>query len=270
MLNADAHSVREALLYRAAFAALGVLGVVIVLVAGLDWLLRPDNFPVRNVRFEGEFQRVSHSELAVAVRDVVRGNFLLVDLDAVRRRVEALPWVHRVEVRRWWPRDVYVQFEEQRIVARWTEVAGGSRTRVSDVSPRAAPIGDSTWVNHVGEAVRLPDAEFPPDMPLLAGPAGTSVQVLEEYQRLAAALAAQGLMLKELTLTPRRTWELELTNGIRLVLDRQQPERKVERFARVYARALAAQAERIRRVDLRYENGFAVEWKAGMPARYEG
>jgi cell division protein FtsQ len=262
MAHADGRRFDEALLQRAALAALSVLAGVLVTVAALDWALRPDNFPVRNVRFEGEFRRVGHAELAVAVSDAVRGNFLLVDLDAVKRRVETLPWVHRAAVRRQWPSDVYVQFEEQQIVARW---------------------GDAAWVNHVGEAVVLPNADLPADIPLLSGPAGTSAQVLGAYQRMSPVLAEQGLALVRLALTPRRTWELEITvsdsktkaipartdapgAAMKLVLDRHEPDRKLERFVRAYAQGLALQATRIRQVDLRYANGFAVEWKTRTEA----
>jgi cell division protein FtsQ len=229
-------------LYRAAVAVFLVLLGLIALLATLDRLLHPQSLLVRNVHFEGEFRRVTHAELAGAVRDAVNANFLLLDLQAVKRRVEQLPWVYRADVRRWWPRDVYVQFEEQLIVARWA---------------------DHGWVNHAGETVQLPNAEFPSDMPRLVGPEGTSAQVLEQYRQLAPLLGAYGLVLKNVTLTPRRTWELDLTNGIRLVLDSRDSRRKIERFTRVYGQQLAAQVTNIRQVDLRYANGFAVRWRTG-------
>lgn len=228
-------------LYRAAVTVFAALLSLIALLAALDWLLHPQVLPVRNVRFEGEFRRVTHAELAQAVRDVVNVNFLLLDLETVKRRVEQLPWVHRADVRRWWPRDVYVQFEEQKIVARW---------------------GDSAWANHAGEAVKLPNAGFPPDMPRFDGPDGTTSQVLEQYQQLAPLLGAHGLVPKSVTLTPRRTWELDLSNGIKLVLDSRDTRRKIEQFVRVYSQQLAPQAANIRQVDLRYANGFAVRWRA--------
>lgn len=251
MAHVEARPDHDAPLYRAAVVALLAVGALVVVVTGLDWLLAPETMPVRNVRFEGEFRHVRQAELAVAVREVVSNNFLLVDLEAVRERVESIPWVHRAAARRWWPRDVYVQFDEQHIVARW---------------------GDGAWVNHVGEAVRLPAAELPADMPRLAGPLGTSAQVLEAYQRFAPLLGEHGLLLKRLVLTPRRTWELIVEeaaaatvadgNGFLLVLDREEPERKIGRFARSYGRLMTAGGGSIRQVDLRYANGFAVQWKA--------
>ena len=51
-----------------------------------------------------------------------------------------------------------------------------------------------------------------------------------------------------------------------IVLDREQPERKLERFARVYVLSFALLASDIRQVDLRYANGFSVEQAGGQTA----
>lgn len=224
------------------FAALVAL---IALILSVDWLVRADTFPVRAVRFEGEFRHVTQTELEAAVLDSVRASFLRVDLDAVKAKVERVPWVQSASVRRGWPRDVYVQFTEQQLLARWNADA---------------------FVNQAMQAVRVPGGEAAADAPQLEGPEGSQWQVFERHQMLNALLAPAGLKLKRLTLTPRRTWRLELDNGPTLVLDRDDIERKVERFAQSWPALKhegAREARAIHQVDLRYSNGFAVQFKAG-------
>ena len=274
----DAAVKRDSLLYPM-LVLLAALLAGIALLATVDRLLAPAALPLPLVRFEGEFRRVSETELGQAVLPAVGRNFLLLDLDAVKQRVQSLPWVYRASVRRAWPRDLHVEFLEQQIVARWGETASGSdhmagrtseasRASVSARGPRLDPIGETTtWVNHAGEAVTLPGAtDLPKDMPLLQGPNGTSAEVLTQYQQLAPMFAAQGLLLERLLLTPRRSWQLVVLDGrtgshFTLLLDRIETARKAERFARSYAQALAARAAEIRQVDLRYANGFAVQWR---------
>jgi len=84
-------------------------------------------------------------------------------------------------------------------------------------------------------------------------------------------LAPVELQVAVLTLTDRHSWNIVLRNGLVLTLGREEPEPKVERFARVYPRALAAQVARVKRVDLRYTNGFSVEWtnRTGAPRASE-
>jgi cell division protein FtsQ len=225
-------------LFKAAMLLLALLAALLVLAFGADWLLRTDNFPVRHVRFEGQFKHVTQQELQTAVMSVVHGNFFLINLDAVKSRVESLPWVYKASVRREWPQDVYVRFTEQQLAARW---------------------GDTAFLNQAGDVVQVTGDDQTKVLPRLEGPDGTGMQVLENYKSLGRILAAADLELEQITLTPRRTWRLGTTNGMVLVLDRVQPEHKLERFARVYAQSLVHLASGIKLVDLRYTNGFAME-----------
>ncbi|MFQ5936587.1 MAG: cell division protein FtsQ/DivIB, partial [Acidiferrobacterales bacterium] len=118
--------------FNAGSMLLGALLLLIVTALALDWVLRPDKFPVENVHFEGPFQRVTKEQLIEAVRDQVNRNFFALDLGAVKQRLESLPWVYRASVRRRWPRALHIRFSEQQLVARW---------------------GEHDWVNHAGELV---------------------------------------------------------------------------------------------------------------------
>lgn len=226
-------------LFKAAVGVFVALLVLIVLVFAAERLSRPDIFPVRAARFEGEFKHVTRAELAAAVEATVQGNFLRLDLDSVKARAESLPWVYQAEVRRRWPRDLLIRFTEQRLLARWNE---------------------SDWINQGMQAVRVNADDLPADAPLLEGPAGAQAIVYGRFQDFNRLLADAGLQVRKLRLTPRRTWELELTGGFMLVLDRAQPDKKLARFARAYPRTLARAGTPIRQVDLRYTNGFSVEW----------
>ncbi len=248
MLGADSarrDSDESISLFKAALLLFALLFVLLALAFGADRLLRTDNFPVRHVRFEGEFKHVTQQELQAAVMSVVHGNFFLLNLDAVKARVESLPWVYKASVRRQWPQDVYVRFTEQQLAAYWSEGA---------------------FLNQAGDVVRVKAGDLPAEFPRLEGPEGTGAQVLEHYKSLGRILAAAGLKLERITLTPRRTWRLGLSNGMAIVLDREQPERKLERFARVYVQSFALLTSDIRQVDLRYANGFSVEQAGGPTA----
>lgn len=225
--------------WRAGLYAFGVLALATLVLLAADTLLRPESFAVRSLSFEGEFRQVDQQALTAAVMDSVRGNFFLLDLDAIRERARRVPWVHAVTVRRHWPDGVHIRFSEQQLAARW---------------------GKSGWVNAQGEYVDLQGREGPAGLPLLAGPEGMQLRMLQHLRRLDAVLAPVDLQISMLTLTDRHSWSIVLHNGLVLTLGREEPGPKVERFARMYPRALAAQVSRVKRVDLRYTNGFSVEW----------
>ena len=229
-------------------AAVKLLWVLLLLIGSaltLDWLLRTDNFPVENVHFEGPFEHVTRAQLVESVKDDVRGNFFTLDLSAMVDRLESLPWVYRASVRRRWPRDLHIVFSEQRLVARW---------------------GERAWLNHVGELVQVVDPMAMLSLAALDGPPGTHNQVLQHYREFERTLARGGLRPKAVTLTSRRTWRIELSNGPTLVLAREDSQRRLARFTQVYASALAAHERSIKQIDLRYTNGLSVQW-LDPPAR---
>jgi cell division protein FtsQ len=236
--------------WRAGLYAFVALLLLTLLLLVSDYALRPQSFPVKSVSFEGDFREVDEQALASAVMDSVRGNFFLIDLEAIRQRAESVPWVHEASVRRRWPDGVHIRFTEQRLVARW---------------------GRDAWLNDRGRVVDLKGRPGPSGLPRLSGPAGLSERMLEHYRQLSATLAPAGVGIAQLTLSARHSWSIVLDNGLSLALGREEPEPKVARFARVYPRVLAAQAGKARRVDLRYANGFTVEWiDRANPARDAG
>jgi len=225
--------------WHAGALAFGAVLVAAVALFSVDYVLRPQSFPVRSVSFAGEFKHVDEKALTAAVMNSVRGNFFLLDLDAVGERARSVPWVYDVTVRRLWPDGVQVAFSEQQLAARWDQTG---------------------WVNVHGDYVDLKGQPGPDGLPQFAGPEGMQDQVLDHYRQLSRILAPANLQVASLTLTPRHSWNIVLDNGLALTLGREDPEGKVARFARVYPQALAALAARVRRVDLRYTNGFAVQW----------
>ncbi len=224
-------------------AGIRLLLVLLLLIGtalALDWLLRSDNFPVENVHFEGPFKHVTKEQLVKTVEDQVRGNFFALDLDTIKARMEALPWIYRASVRRHWPRDLYINFSEQQLVARW---------------------GEQAWLNEAGELLRLADTSTADlDLPELNGPQGTHAQVLQYYHDFARQLQQSGLHISAVNLSSRRTWSVRLNDGFTLLLAREDPQRKLMRFSQVYAHKLAALERNIKQVDLRYANGLSVEW----------
>jgi cell division protein FtsQ len=206
---------------------------------GVTWMRNPHNMPLRSVQIEGEFRKLNAEQLQVAVADKARGGFFSVNVDAVRRAVEALPWVASATVRRVWPDRLQVHVVEQRAAARW---------------------GDTGVLNMSGHLFTPEAATIPPRLPRLAGPDELRRRVMESYIEMTAALVPIGLRVAELRVDNRRAWLLRLDDGVELHLGRDDALARLERFVRVYPTVFAAHAAALETVDLRYSNGFAVRW----------
>lgn len=219
---------------------LGVALLALGLGAIVSWLAEPANLPVRTVRVEGELQHVAAEALRAAVLPHAEAGFLRVDIERVRAAVEQLPWVHSAQVRRAWPDTLLVQLREQQVLARW---------------------GDGGLVNPEGGVFRPEPVLAADGLPLLRGPDGTAPMLTSQFITLQQALAPLQLNIVAVTMDERRAWKLALDNGMELMLGRNEHPARVERFVRAWPRILGPRSATVARVDLRYTNGFAVQWR---------
>jgi len=223
------------MLFEGGLRVLLVLGIAVVSLVLLDWLLRSDTYKADQLQFEGTFSHVTEAQLEKAVLPAVKGNYLTLDLDQIRNQVESLPWVKKAWVRRSWPNGVTVRFVEEHPVAYWNETAS---------------LGEE------GEVIPAVESGNATSLPHLSGPNGTSATVLEAYAKFESIVETMGQRIRTLELTSRRSWRITLQNGVDIVVDHDNSAIKLNRLASVY-RWLDKQPKSI---DLRYTNGFAVDW----------
>ena len=191
-------------------------------------------FPLREVRVEGELHHVTREQLKLIAERHLKGNFFTLDLAQARDAFEKLPWARNVSVRRRWPDRLEVAVEEHRELARWGNVA---------------------LVNSYGE---LFQAASDSDLPVFYGPADGVREVAEQYARFSRTLAAPGLGIAQLVLSPRRAWTITTDKGMVIEIGREHVEERLQKFAGAYGQTLGALGREVRYADLRYPNGFAV------------
>ena len=225
----------------AAVLLLVVAPTAMALIQSTRWLVDPATFPVRSVRVEGDFQYLVRTELQQAVNEHVGSGLLWVDVEAVRRGVESLAWVQRASVRRIWPEGLVVHVTEQQPYAKW--VPGG-------------------LVNSEGTVFAAATGTGPVGLPEFNGPPGLSAVVTQRYREFASLVAESGSSVQSIELDERNAWRVQLSSGVTLDLGREDVSRRLARFARYYTSVLTKEQRAVTRVDLRYANGFAVEFSA--------
>lgn len=110
------------------------------LVAGFEQAQRAAGLQVREVTAEGR-ARTTQRELLQVLESRVGAPILLVELVALRKQLEGLPWVKSAAVRRHLPGTLHAVIEEHRPLALWRERPGG-RTRLIDEEGDIVPIAD--------------------------------------------------------------------------------------------------------------------------------
>ena len=213
----------------------------IVLLAA-DHLYRPDTFVISQLKIQGKFRHLDPITIEAVLLEEDLGNFFSVDLAAIKSKINKMPWVQNVDVRRRWPNTLELNLIEHRPVMRW---------------------GKNQWVSSAGEVLDIAN-----DLPIkntitLMGneqDAGTMLQAAVAWKRL---LNEDGLELKAVSLSGSRAWTLHLyypdhDADFELLLGHKDVESRLSRFQHLFSKQFRLADRRLERVDARYPDGLAV------------
>ncbi len=221
-----------------------IVAVSCLLLAGGAALLARGSFAaegwtIRWVEASGPFERVSAEQIRATAAPLAGGGFVAVDLERIRRAVEALPWVRAAGVRKKWPATLRIRVLEHEPLAQWN---------------------GELLVSELGEVFEVGAADPIQGLPSLGGPAEEAPQVVRFFADLSGRLEGTGLDVAAVTLTPRGAWSVRLTGGIRLLIGREDVVARLDRLTTVVGDLMADPSRRLDSIDLRYTNGLAVRW----------
>lgn len=241
----DRFGVLRAVLAAVPWLQVGLGATIVLLAAMVPWatdrLLTAMDQQIVAVDVRGDF--VGDSLIAVerSAGAWIGKSYFATDLAEIKAELEQRPWVASAAIKRVWPGRLEIDIREKKPLAYWT---------------------DGRLVSRSGELFSPPNPEVAGRLPRLAGPDARVRDVIAMARSMSDQLAGYGLGFAGLAVEQRGAWTLTLSNGIEVVLGRDQVEQRFERFITVYENRLAARVDEVSRIDVRYSNGVAVQWKA--------
>jgi cell division protein FtsQ len=223
---------------------LAVALVVLPVVALLNGWVASERWPLRTLRINGTLHNVDEQQLRATVLPYAQRGFFAVPLEQAQEAVARLPWVERAEVRKHWPDVLEVRVVEHRPFARW---------------------GKDQLLSEHGRLFPVKGIRVPARLPTLGGPATRVQDVVALYNESRVLFASTGRDVRALQVDARGSWSLVLSDGAEVIVGRSDARPRLGRFARLLPQLLAQPQRVLRRADLRYTNGFALQW-ADVPA----
>jgi cell division protein FtsQ len=217
---------------------LPVVAIVLVLF-GLIALV-PEDAPLTQLEVRGEFEHLSVEDVRAAASPFLSTSFFAADVGAMRDAVGSLPWVASVRAERRWPGAIALHIEERQPFARWNQDSLLD-TEAQAFTPRA------------GEA--------PTGLPRLGGSPGHELEVAQAWRRIAPVVEGTPLQLLELRLDARGEWSAQTVSGFELRFGQNAPDERLPMLTGAVQKTIGGRWDRVRVVDLRYTNGFAVGWR---------
>ncbi|MDF7761860.1 cell division protein FtsQ [Kosakonia cowanii] len=219
-----------------------------VLVSGwivLGWMDDAQRLPLSKLVLTGDRHYTRNDDIRQSILALgAPGTFMSQDVNIIQSQIERLPWIKQASVRKQWPDELKIHLVEYVPIARWN---------------------DQHMVDADGNAFSVPAERTSKQiLPMLYGPEGSENEVLQGYRDMGQVLAKDKFTLKEAAMTARRSWQVTLSNDIKLNLGRGDTMKRLARFVELYP-VLQQQAQtdgkEINYVDLRYDSGAAVGWK---------
>ena len=220
-------------------------------------------FPVSQVQVFGELKFLDKKVIEAIVNDNIEGGYFTVDLNKIREALVHQPWIKNVSLRRRWPEKLDVVIAEQVPVAFWNH---------------------DGYINKDGEVFKPEKIDESLNLLKLSGPEGRQETVWKFMNELYQEMAVLDFEVVYLQLDDRRSWQLAITennidatssqeipisktNVIEVKLGRFDTEKRLKRFAQILPSLAVEQVsdisdltgKKIKVIDMRYPNGFAVQ-----------
>lgn len=218
------------------------VGILILCVFIWSWskLTNPETLPIHSIKINGNFSSVNHELLQQTIAPFIQKGFFGVDRVGLQDRMQQLPWVHSVSVRRIWPDTLAIQIEQQQPVAR---------------------LAANTLVNAQGEIFTVESASIPQNLPQFEGPVGQQQLMLQMYHAIMNISQPLGVKIAILRLDDYQAWQLQLDNGIEVIVGAEDPLYRIQRLFHNYKEIIGTRVNDIQSIDLRYLHGAALTFR---------
>lgn len=238
---------REFTLSPAALRA-GILGSCVLIAVGavlwvVAWLNNPNHLPIERIDWQGDFQYLKKSELEIIAQPYVGTNLYLLDTMNLEQVLETNEWVRDVSLRKVWPNQLIVTVETQFPIAFW---------------------GEGQLLNKYGDIFTGTVPEKQGIFPFIYSSVSSGREMGERYVKLMGVFKGLNLEITELTEDQHGSWFLKFRQGPEVIVGRKEQEQRMQRLRVAYEHELRKTFDKIERIDLRYTNGLAVEWKQGF------
>lgn len=220
-------------------AALGVLVVNLDFRSYLGRVETLTSRPITSVLLRGEFKYISKTQVQKVVRANLNQDFVNLNLDNLKNTLEMNPWVENVELTRVWPARLLINMQEQVPIARW---------------------GEHGFINRYGEKVNVESNSVLNHLPRLLGPESMGRQIASEYLKISRLLAEKDIQLEGVSVNESTSWVLNLPQQRLLYLGAENLADKLDLFLQIYEQHLAGSLDNVKKIDMRYQSGMAIEW----------
>ncbi len=161
--------------------------------------------------------------------------WLTVSIQDIKAAAEQIDWVDKVEVRRVWPARLELKIYEQKPLACWNGMALTNRKKL--IAMKKCP---GQWVKVAAQKQFI--THF--------------VALQDKLQQMAQQF---NLLVRKININDRGTWVLTTNKKLQLIARNKDIQQSLQLWLDVLKQKQFPNLDQIKKIDLRYPNGFAVQ-----------
>ncbi len=219
---------------------IGWVSVLVVILLLVFSKFSASILPVRHLLLDGKFQYTEPKELQSVLDQFSGSGLLTVDLLKMQSELEQFPWVRSVDIERVWPDRIRVNIIEKNPYLR---------------------LGSDKIISVDGIVFSPESTHNFSELPLLDINRVFTPELFQAYREMEYLLANTGYELKQFQVNKQGEWTLDLANNIHIALGRNNPLSSFKRFVAILPHLGNDRINKLKSIDLRYENGFAIGYK---------
>ncbi len=217
--------------------------LALLLVSALmSGLIQSERWTIKQVDVAAEYQRVTAEQVRLIIKKTGERSFFRLDTDQVKNSLKSLHWVREAHVVKQWPDSLKVTLIEHQPRVIWNE---------------------QQLINQRGDLFTVERIDDVADLPKIYAPDNQVEEVYKLFKRFNRLLQPVGHEIAVARVSQRGGWELELRNGLHINLGTEQQESRALRLADTWQNLMRASQQAPQRIDLRYSNGYVVQWHPG-------
>ncbi len=215
----------------------GIVLLVVSVLGAAAYLLRMAlDREISGVEYVASFDYVKQEEVNALIAPYFPATFFQLDVDELRAAVENHVLIRKASVIKNWNGPLIIKWQEELPVARWRE---------HDLLSQEGNI--------------LPIEIKDRDLPLLDGPEDQAKEVMAQFQLFSAWAKQHQLSIRGLQKTSVG-WHIDVGQGFEIIMGLDDTLEALKRLDRGL-QAVMPSIENVSKIDMRYNQGFAVAWK---------
>ncbi len=210
-------------------------------------------WPVEKLVLQGDTKFVKHQDLIEFMQQHSTKGMLALDLQQLQKEAKANHWIKELEIRKVWPGQLSFLVQEHIPVAIFDNVALTLQGTEVEIIDEHDALSQLPIINHVNySSVSIDKKMF----------------IWNDFKKMKRQFELLDLVLENLTIDEINNWHLKFSQGLELNLGRINRLERIERLVNIFSEI--ENNQQIKKIDLRYHNGLAVEWLKTTELKLKG